>query len=246
MKKSKFWQRLFGSKQPNHITGTKDGKSNRAALERLREMEEMLQKKQTHIENCIQVQIETAKKHGTKNKRAALMALTRKRRLEAELKRIDGTLTTIELQREALEAAKNNLQVLGAMQDAANVLKEAQKHVTVDQVLDIMDDINEQQETANEIADAIANPLKREATFDDSELETELEQLEQEELDKALLQVDVYDTGSKTNDDQNKDSALPVVTNEVERTKLIAGGHDAKKDADPDEKELQELAQWST
>lgn len=60
---------------------------------------------------------------------AALNALKRKKRLETELARVDGTLTTIEMQREALEAAKNNLQVLGAMRDAANVLKDAQKFV---------------------------------------------------------------------------------------------------------------------
>lgn len=57
------------------------------------------------------------------------MALKRKKRLEAELIRIDGTLTTIELQREALESARNNIQVLEAMKDAANVLKNAQKYV---------------------------------------------------------------------------------------------------------------------
>ena len=39
---------------------------------------------------------------------AALMALKRKKRLEKQLRQIDGTLSTIEFQREALEIANTN------------------------------------------------------------------------------------------------------------------------------------------
>lgn len=53
-----------------------------------------------------------------------------------------------------------------------------------------MDEVNEQQELAKEIADAIANPLGgMDSSIDDEELEKELEDLEQEELDRALLRV---------------------------------------------------------
>ncbi|CAL8098850.1 unnamed protein product [Orchesella dallaii] len=245
MKKAKFWQKLFGTKQNNHIIGTKDAKGNRVTLERLREMEDMLQKKQTYLENCIQIQINTARKHGIKNKRAALMALKRKKRLEDELKRIDGTLTTIELQREALESARNNLQVLGAMQDAAKVLKNAHEHVTADKVLDIMDEVNEQNEFASEIADAISNPLGSDATVDESELEKELEQLEQAELDKALFQVNISEAeAEKTDKPFPIPNEIPVLPVRIDGAKVE--GENPKKEEDPDEKELQELAQWST
>ena len=42
---------------------------------------------------------------------AALMALKRKKRLEKQLQQIDGTLSTIEFQREALENAQTNTEV---------------------------------------------------------------------------------------------------------------------------------------
>lgn len=49
----------------------------------------------------------------------------------------------------------------------------------VDQVHDMMDDIAEQQDVAREISDAISNPVAFGQDIDESELEKELEELEQ-------------------------------------------------------------------
>ena len=58
---------------------------------------------------------------------AALQALKRKKRYEKQLQQIDGTLSTIEFQREALENASTNTEVLRVMGDAAKALKTAHK-----------------------------------------------------------------------------------------------------------------------
>ena len=60
---------------------------------------------------------------------AALMALKRKKRLEKQLGQIDGTLSTIEFQREALENAQTNTEVLKNMSFAAKALKSAHQHL---------------------------------------------------------------------------------------------------------------------
>ena len=60
---------------------------------------------------------------------AALMALKRKKRLEKQLGQIDGTLSTIEFQREALENAQTNTEVLKNMSFAAKALKTAHQHL---------------------------------------------------------------------------------------------------------------------
>ena len=52
------------------------------AMKKLRETEEMLVKKSEHMENLVKNELMNAKKHGTKNKRQALLALKRKKRLE--------------------------------------------------------------------------------------------------------------------------------------------------------------------
>lgn len=53
----------------------------------------------------------------------------------------------------------------------------------------MMDDIAEQQDVAKEISDAISNPVAFGNDIDDDELERELEELEQEELDRELIGV---------------------------------------------------------
>lgn len=59
----------------------------------------------------------------------------------------------------------------------------------MDQVHDMMDDIAEQQDVAREISDAISNPVAFGSDVDEDELLKELEEIEQEELDKELLGV---------------------------------------------------------
>jgi len=159
------------------------------AIQKLRETEEMLVKKQEFLEKKIEQEIATAKKHGTKNKRAALQALKRKKNYDKQLTQIDGTLSTIEFQREALENASTNAEVLNVMGTAAKALKAAHNHMDVDQVHDLMDDIHDQQEVAKEISEAISNPIGFGNDLDEDELMAELEELEQEELDKQLLDV---------------------------------------------------------
>merc|ERR1711941_43331 len=135
-------------------------------------------------------------KNAKTNKRSALQALKRKKRYDKQLQQIDGTLSTIEMQREALEGANTNTAVLTTMNDAAKALKKANADLDVDKVHDMMDDIAEQQDVAKEISEAISSPVAFGQEFDEDELEAELDALgeeleleEQEELDKQLLDV---------------------------------------------------------
>ena len=100
-----------------------------------------------------------------------------------------GTLTTIEFQREALEDADINKLLLESMSDAGKVLKKRQKNMDIDKVEDLMDEVREQQQIAEEISSAISNPIAFGQDVDEDELMKELEELEQEELDKQLLET---------------------------------------------------------
>lgn len=62
---------------------------------------------------------------------AALQALKRKKRYEKQLAQIDGTLSTIEFQREALENANTNTEVLKNMGYAAKAMKAAHDNMYV-------------------------------------------------------------------------------------------------------------------
>jgi charged multivesicular body protein 4 len=56
-----------------------------------------------------------------------------------------------------------------------------------------MDDIRDQMDLANEISEAISQPVGFGVEFDEDELNQELEDLEQEELDAKLLDTGVTD-----------------------------------------------------
>ena len=77
----------------------------------------------------------------------------------------------IEQQREALESANINTTVLKTMTSGAKALKKAHNDMDVDKVHDMLDEIADQQEVANQIGDAISNPVAFGQEFDEDELE---------------------------------------------------------------------------
>ena len=208
-----------------------ESKTTAEAIQDLRQNEDMLLKKQEFLEKKIDSEIEIARKNAKTNKRLALTALKRKKRYEKQLQQIDGTLTTIEQQREALEAANINTTVLKGMDSAAKALKNAHKDMNVDNVHDMMDDIAEQQDVAKEISDAISQPTAFANEFDEDELEEELEnlQLELEGEENMQLEKELLDVGPSTLPD--------VPTTEVPKP---------KKKAKQEEDDMAELAAWAS
>merc|ERR1711902_444262 len=184
--------------------------------------------------------VATARKNAKTNKRAALQALKRKKRYDSQLQQIDGTLSTIEMQREALEGANTNTAVLTTMNDAAKALKKANNELDVDKVHDMMDDIAEQQDVAKEISEAISNPVAFGQEFDEDELEAELDALgeeleldEQEALDKQFL-----DVGPSTSDLPEVPTASLATPEAPTKAK--------KKEMTDEERELAELAEFAS
>ncbi|UJR24510.1 hypothetical protein I4U23_005885 [Adineta vaga] len=214
--------RMFGG-------SSKGGKMKTAqtpqeAIQQLRDVEDVLNKKVEHLEGRINEETAIARRDARTNKRNAINALKRKKRLEKTLQQIDGTLTTLEYQREALQNAAMNGQAFTALQSATSALKNVHKELDVDSVQDIMDELAEQHELSNEIASAISNPIGFSADIDERELEDELAQLEQEALSEQMTRVDLPTVPAHP---------LPTYTQPVVSTK-------AKND------QLAELEKWAS
>lgn len=222
-----FLGRVFGNKKEEK------GPTTAEAIMNLRDTENMLIKKQEFLEKKIEQEVATARANGTKNKRAAIQALKRKKRYEKQLQQIDGTLATIEMQREALEGANTNTSVLQAMKTAADSLKKAHQNMDIDKVHDMMDEIGEQQDVAREISEAISNPVAFGSEIDDEDLEKELEELEQEKLDEELLK------------------AGPSATEELPAAEAVADKAKAKKvpakaRREEDDQDMKDLEMWAS
>ncbi|XP_073344546.1 charged multivesicular body protein 4c [Pagrus major] len=213
------------SKSKHHRS--RGGPSPQEAIHKLRETEEMLTKKQDYLEKRIEQELMIAKKNGTKNKRAALQALKRKKRLEQQLTQIDGTLSTIEFQREALENSHTNTEVLKNMGFAAKAMKQVHENMDIDKIDDLMADITEQQDVAHEISDAISRPFGDQ--FDEDELLAELAELEEEELEESMDRM----------------GGLPSVPSSRLPSARPSQRASTKKRAEEEDNDMRALASWA-
>ncbi|XP_003479952.1 charged multivesicular body protein 4c [Cavia porcellus] len=226
-KLAKFFQRGGSSKG-------RAAPSAQEALARLRETEEMLGRKQEYLESRIQRELALARRLGTQNKRAALQALKRKKRFEKQLSQIDGTLSTIEFQREALENAHTNTEVLRNMGLAAKVMRAVHENMDLNKIDDLMQDITEQQDIAQEISEAFSQRVGFGDGFDEDELMAELEELEQEELNKKMTNIRLPTVPS---------SSLPA---QPDRKPSAHRSRAASSKRKEEEDDFNELAAWAS
>ncbi|KFO59638.1 Charged multivesicular body protein 4b, partial [Corvus brachyrhynchos] len=178
---------------------------------------------------------------------AALQALKRKKRYEKQLAQIDGTLSTIEFQREALENANTNTEVLKNMGFAAKAMKAAHDNMDIDKVDELMQDIAEQQELADEISTAISKPVGFGEEFDEDELMAELEELEQEELDKNLLEISGPETVPLPNVPSISIPSKPEATAfcQDSHSLVLFCAFAAKKKEEEEDDDMKELEAWA-
>ncbi|KAJ3045017.1 ESCRT-III subunit protein snf7 [Rhizophlyctis rosea] len=161
----------------------------------------------------------------------ALTALKRKRAYEDQINKIMGSRMTLEQQVMAIENANVNLETMNAMRAGAEAMKQIHGNLDINKVDATMDDIRDQMDLANEISDAISQPVNFGVEFDEDELNEELELLEQEELDAKLL-----DTGAGVSVGslpEVPDTAVPAIAQPPRpvRTQAITTEEDAELEA---------------
>ncbi|CAI5710155.1 unnamed protein product [Hyaloperonospora brassicae] len=157
-------------------------------IRRLREQLESLEKRELHIVKKIALQLQEAKqKSAAKDKRGALFALKRKKMLEAEVEKLQGARMTLETQVMTLESAHVNMETFTALRSGAEQMKAIHGQMNVDKVDNIMDEIQEEMATADEIGRAISQPLGSQL-YDDDELEDELREMEELALEEKMLE----------------------------------------------------------
>ncbi|KAI1344884.1 vacuolar-sorting protein SNF7 [Xylariaceae sp. FL0016] len=163
----------------------KDSPKN--AILALRSQLEMLQKRQKHLMTQMDEQDAVARKNVNSNKNAAKAALRRKKAHEHSLEQTNSQIETLEQQINAIESANINRETLAAMERAGEAMKQIHGKLTPDKVDDTMDKLREQNALSEEIVQAITSNHLGE-TMDEDELDEELEALQQEQLDKKMLE----------------------------------------------------------
>ncbi|KAJ1720522.1 ESCRT-III subunit protein snf7 [Coemansia erecta] len=170
--------------------GSKAKTTPKDAIITLRENLSMLEKRETHLQAKIDNETRIARANVSRNKQAALAALKRRKMLESQLEKLSGSRLTLEAQVMTIEGANVNLEMMKAMEKGKDAMKQIHKDLDIDKVDTTMDEIREQMDLANGISEAISQPQLFGAEMDEDELAAELEGLEQEELDKQLLNAE--------------------------------------------------------
>ncbi|KAL7551075.1 hypothetical protein ACHAWF_014274 [Thalassiosira exigua] len=117
----------------------------------------------------------------------ALFSLKRKKLYESELDKIANIKMTLETQVMNLESAAQNAATFGAMSEGKNAMTNLRTQTNIDNVDNLMDDIKEEMEMADEISNALAQPVDP-LMADEDDLLAELQQLEAEDVEEQLLQ----------------------------------------------------------
>ncbi|KZT29331.1 Snf7-domain-containing protein [Neolentinus lepideus HHB14362 ss-1] len=175
----------------SYFGGRKDPKqAAREAIVSLRQQLQLIEKKEEHLQKKIEEETKKARANAVTNKNVAKQALIRKRAHETELDKLAGTRLQLESQVNTLESANLNAETMAAMKKGADVLKTIHGNMTMDKVDATIAAIEEQRTIANEISDAISNPMNAGVDIDDEELKAELAELEQDQLNERLMEAD--------------------------------------------------------
>lgn len=146
------------------------------------------------------------------NKSKAIFALKLKKLEESKTKKLDGMLITLEQTLQNLQEAVINKEVSDILKQGSLVIKELQKNVSAEDFQKIADDLNEQQQVNNELAELLGVDIVNEEMFIN-----ELNELEEEEDKKKAKEIGEQLTDAPT------DSLPTVIAKETtteEKVKL--------------------------
>lgn len=151
---------------------------NKAAIDTLDKREKLLEKRIADEEE------EAKRRVSTGDKRGALMTLKRKKMLEQELETLMNSRLTLEQQINSLEAAQMSHIAVKALAHGVNVHKQLNKQLDAESVDKLMEDLQDQQDLQNEIAQVLSQGTR---VGDDEDLLRELEQMEAKQQDELLI-----------------------------------------------------------
>ena len=144
------------------------------AILKIAKSESLLSRKIEYLEKMREEQLAIAKLYGTSDKKRAIKALKKRNRIDKQLETASGSLSNLEVQREAIENTTMSIEELKTMSQGAQALKKGIQDVGG--LHDIVDDLSEQAEASNEISDSLKSLIACDLDDEDA-LIKELEEL---------------------------------------------------------------------
>jgi charged multivesicular body protein 4 len=164
--------------------------SPNAQIQKLGDTLEVIEKREEVLNKKIDQEVAKAREATKKgNKTVALTHLKRKKQYEEQANKLAAQRQNIEVMQMKMEEAAMNMETLKAQKEGAKAIQNMYGKTTIDKVDADMDKVREVMENANDISEAIAQPMGVDDLLTD-ELEEEFAQLEQEQIDKEILGIE--------------------------------------------------------
>lgn len=186
-----MFKKLFGSKPSGGSTSGSAQVANRTinSLEDLTRREEQLEKRKALLETKFDEEVVKAQKFLKANKKQqALMCLKKKKMIGDQVINVENLILRLNEQKIMLENQTTMADVVSTMKEASEAQKATMKHMNIDNVDQVLEAINEQTDEYKQVAEAMAQPAGIAGDYDEDDLLAELGELEQQELDKELLE----------------------------------------------------------
>ena len=167
---------IFGNPKPKSII-TKPP-SPREIIIDIRNQISTLEKRSALLEDKIKQCIELAKQKAFSDKAGALAELNKKKLLEEELTKNNGTIMLLERQVMSLESNAVNQNTIAVLKKSNAFLQSTVKSEMVDNTNELLDSIEDQFDISRSISDALSRPIQ--ILSDDSDMLGELEALKEE------------------------------------------------------------------
>lgn len=150
---------------------------DRATLD-LKNARDKLRKYKAKLESDDARLIERAKKAKAAGDTKAALSLLKVRKMKTkEVESVEQQLLNVLQMVQTLDSKQNEVQVLNAMREGKDALKKLHEETTVDDILNLMDEIQEQHELENEINDVLKHSSVSVEDVADADIEAELEAL---------------------------------------------------------------------
>jgi len=189
---------MFGGKKTKASATKPQANPNNTnnAINGLRATIAKLDKREKHIEQQVEKCKKTAAaKVKRKDKRGAMAALKKKQLYEKQLDSIGGKKMNLETQILQLEEAVINTEAINAMKSGTQALKQNVATQDIEEIDEMMDDMHEAKDMADEINVALGQDM---ADFDDEDLANELAELEELDALEAVEDLPQVQTSPVT------------------------------------------------
>jgi len=181
-----------------------------------------LDKRQLFLEKKVNdMDVKAREAVNANNKRSAMEALKRKKMLQTELDNLSNAKMTIEQQVLTMQAGQTQLTAFKAIEAGLKAQKKVQGGLNCEQVDQLMDDIQEQKD----IQDELANCFRTSMMDEDDELLDEFNALQEEQLETSILSTErqmlsMGPTPTQPTPARARPVSLPVQKNPAESSGL--------------------------